>query len=149
MADQLELQRLVIRYSHAIDERDFAALDSVFTPDARIDYTAMGGIAGAYPEIRPWLEEALKPFTVYMHLLGNGLFDVTGDTATGKVACFNPMLTSAAPDAGEQVVFLGLWYDDRYLRTAAGWRISERVERRGYAHNVPGWLSEAVKAREK
>jgi hypothetical protein len=36
-----------------------------------------------------------------------------------------------------QVMFLGLWYVDKFVRTPKGWRISERVEEACYAHNVP------------
>jgi hypothetical protein len=30
---------------------------------------------------------------------------------------------------------VGLWYLDRLVRTAAGWRFSERVEELSYFHN--------------
>lgn len=143
LSDQLELQRLITVYAHALDERNFTRLDEVFTPDAQIDYTAMGGIAGDWPRIRRWLPEAMKPFPAYMHLMGNCLFDVTGDVASGKIACFNPMVVST-PEGAEQVMFLGLWYADRYARTPAGWRISERVERRGYMHGMPEWMRKAL-----
>ena len=35
-------------YTRAIDTGDWDRLDAVFTPDASIDYTSTGGIAGAY-----------------------------------------------------------------------------------------------------
>ena len=138
LADRLDLAQLVTDYAYAIDERAFERLDTVFTPDAWIDYTAMGGIAGRYPEVRAWLPEALKHFPGYMHLVGNLSFAIDGDTATGKVACFNPMVVP-----GADTMFLGLWYLDRYVRTADGWRIRERVERKSYDFNIPP----ALKAR--
>jgi hypothetical protein len=138
LADRSDLAQLVTDYAYAIDERAFERLDAVFAPDAWIDYTAMGGIAGRYPEVRRWLPEALQHFQAYMHLVGNLSFEIDGDTATGKVACFNPMVLP-----GSDTMFLGLWYLDRYVRTEAGWRISERVERRCYDFNIPP----ALKAR--
>jgi len=27
-----------------------------------------------------------------------------------------------------QILFCGLWYDDEFIRTAAGWRMTRRVE---------------------
>jgi len=57
--------------------------------------------------------------------------------------CFNPMEV-ALPDGGTQVMFLGLWYIDRFTRTARGWRMIERVEERCYGHNVPAALSGAT-----
>ena len=46
MSDRLEIQDLFARYSFAIDDRNWDALDSVFTPDAAIDYTETGGAKG-------------------------------------------------------------------------------------------------------
>uniref|UniRef100_UPI0021F33F53 nuclear transport factor 2 family protein n=1 Tax=Mycolicibacterium gadium TaxID=1794 RepID=UPI0021F33F53 len=50
MSDRMEIQQLLVDYSTAIDSRRFDDLDRVFTPDAHIDYTELGGIAGAFPE---------------------------------------------------------------------------------------------------
>ena len=47
ISDRLEIQDLLTRYSFAIDQRDWDALDSVFTEDARIDYSESGGAAGS------------------------------------------------------------------------------------------------------
>lgn len=144
LSDQAELKRLVVTYSYAIDEREFEKLDQVFTPDARIDYTAMGGIAGDYATVKAWLGPALSHFPGFMHFIGNCEFDVKGDEATGKVACFNPMVVPK-PEGGSDTMFLGLWYLDRYRRTAQGWRITERVERKSYEFNMPDWMQKALK----
>lgn len=142
--DQLALQRLVTDYAYAIDERDWQRLDQIFTPDAYIDYRAMGGIDGPYPRVKAWLPEALKPFPGYMHFIGNLWFHVVGDEAVGKIACINPMRVPKA-DGGDEVMILGLWYHDRYRRTPAGWRIVERVEKRSFDYNMPDWMKRALK----
>ena len=142
--DHVALQRLVTEYAYAIDERDWNRLDQVFTPDAYIDYRAMGGIDGPYPRVKAWLPEALKPFPGYMHFIGNLWFHVVGDEAAGKIACINPMRVPK-PDGGDEVMILGLWYHDRYRRTPAGWRISERIEKRGFDYNMPEWMKRALK----
>lgn len=146
LIDRSELEQLVLRYAYAIDERAFERLDAVFTPDAYIDYRAMGGIEGHYPQIRDWLPQALGVFPGYMHFNGNFLFEIDGDTASGKIACFNPMvLPKADCTAGEgETMFLGLWYLDRYVRTPAGWRISERREKRSYDFNMPAAFKQAM-----
>ncbi|MGH8528878.1 MAG: nuclear transport factor 2 family protein [Nevskiales bacterium] len=103
ISDRLELQQLVTDYVNALDARAFDRLDRVFTPDAHIDYTAMGGIAGPYPKIKAWLPEALKHFPAYMHFIGNLSFEIRGDTATGQIACFNPMvIPKVAGDTGPE-----------------------------------------------
>ncbi len=63
----------------------------MFTPDAYIDYRAMGGIDGTFPDVKKWLAEVLPNFPAYSHLIGN--FDVrgsTGDTATSRIALLQP-----------------------------------------------------------
>jgi hypothetical protein len=142
--DQIALQRLVTEYAYAIDEREWHRLDQVFTPDAYIDYRAMGGIDGPYPRVKAWLPDALKPFPGYMHFIGNLWFHVVGDEAQGKVACLNPMRVPK-PDGGDEMMLLGLWYHDRYVRTPAGWRIRERVEKRSFDYNMPDWMKKVLK----
>lgn len=143
ISDRLELTQLVHDYAYAIDEKAFERLDKVFTPQAFIDYTAMGGIKGEYPQIRAWLPEALKHFPHYMHFVGNLSFEIRGDTATGKVACFNPMVIPRQ-EGGTETMFLGLWYFDQYARTQEGWRISERVEKKCYDYGMPDWMKKAL-----
>ncbi len=136
MSDRLEIQDLFARYSFAIDERDWDALDSVFTPDARIDYSETGGAKGSFAEIKAWLPVALERFPMFQHMVATTKLTLAGDTATSRTILFNPMVHR---DAGgqDQTFFIGLWYRDRLVRTDAGWRITERYEEMGYVHNAP------------
>jgi hypothetical protein len=136
ISDRLEIQDLFARYSFAIDERDWDALDRVFTPDAWIDYTESGGEKGGYPQMKRWLALALKRFPTYQHLAATSRIDLDGDTATSRTILFNPMVHPAA-DGTPQTFFIGLWYRDRLVRTPEGWRIAERHEDMSWAHNVP------------
>ncbi|OBE98632.1 nuclear transport factor 2 family protein [Mycobacterium sp. 852002-10029_SCH5224772] len=129
ISDRLEIQQLLVDYSTAIDNRRFDDLDEVFTPDAYIDYTALGGIEGRFPEVKKWLAEVLPNFPVYSHMLGNFSVRIDGDTASSRVICFNPMVLPGDPGKrGDQILFCGLWYDDEFVRTPQGWRMSRRVE---------------------
>src|SRR6202044_885897 len=102
-------------YSTAIDRGDFDKLDQVFTPNAYIDYRAMGGIDGLYPEIKAWLKGIMPTFPNYYHMLGNPNVNVIGDSATSRVICFNPMVTKAAESQSQaEVFFCGLWYVDKH-----------------------------------
>jgi 3-phenylpropionate/cinnamic acid dioxygenase small subunit len=136
MSDRLEIQDLFARYSHAIDARDWDALDRVFTPDATIDYSETGGARGTYPEIKAWLPVALERFAVFQHMVATSRIDLDGDQATSRTILFNPMV-HRDEQGHEQVFFIGLWYRDRLVRTAEGWRIAARHEDMAYAHNVP------------
>lgn len=144
LADRIELEDLVVRYANAIDTRNFDRLDTVFTPDAYIDYRAMGGIDGPYPTVKAWLPQALQHFPAFMHMVGNCEFDIQRDTASGRIACFNPMVVPQ-PDGGSDTMFLGLWYLDEYVRTADGWRMSRRAEEKCYEFNMPDWMKKALK----
>ncbi|MEE9099095.1 nuclear transport factor 2 family protein [Pseudomonas nitroreducens] len=139
ISDRLEIQQLAVDYSTAIDSRDFDALDRVFSADAYIDYRAMGGIDGHYPAMKNWLREALGLFPAYQHMISNFSIQLDGDQASGRILCFNPMQMDLA-DGTRQTFFLGLWYHDRYRRTADGWRIERRSEEKSYAFNVPEGL---------
>lgn len=125
ISDRLEIQDLLVAYSTAIDGRRFDDLDRVFTADAYIDYRAMGGVDGHYPEVKAWLAQVLPNFPAYAHMLGNFDIRLSGDTATARTLCFNPMVLGGEQ---QQVLFCGLWYDDAFVRTDQGWRMTRRVE---------------------
>ncbi|MGH3952782.1 nuclear transport factor 2 family protein [Mycobacteroides salmoniphilum] len=131
VSDRLQIQQLLVDYATAIDTRQFDDLDEVFTNDAYIDYRAMGGVDGDYPDVKAWLAQVLPAFPMYAHMLGNISirFDSEGgaerSSATVRSLCFNPMVPGGDT---EQVLFLGLWYDDTVVRTRHGWRLTRRVE---------------------
>ena len=129
VSDRLEIQQLLVDYSTAIDQRRVDDLDRIFTPDAYIDYRVMGGIDGRYPEVKAWLAKVLPNFPAYAHLIGNFDIRLSGDTATGRTLCLNPMKLTGSGDSGDgQILFCALWYDDEFVRTADGWRLTRRVE---------------------
>jgi hypothetical protein len=125
ISDRFEIQQLLIDYSTAIDKRQFDDLDRVFTPDAYIDYRAMGGIDGRFPQVKAWLAQVLPNFPAYAHMLGNFDVRVDGDSASSRTICFNPMVLGGDQN---QILYCGLWYEDEFIRTPEGWRMSRRVE---------------------
>ncbi|MBE1546878.1 hypothetical protein GGC64_000886 [Mycobacterium sp. OAS707] len=126
ISDRFEIQQLLIDYSTAIDSRRFDDLDRVFTADAYIDYRAMGGIDGRFPDVKAWLADTLpKIFRTHAHMLGNFDVRISGDTASSRTFCFNPMVFEGDTN---QVMFCGLWYVDEFARTPEGWRMNRRVE---------------------
>lgn len=136
ISDRMEIQDLLVRYSTAVDRRDWGAFDEIFTTDGRIDYAEMGGASGSVSEIKDWLARAMAPFATFQHMIGNIEIHLDGDRATARTMCHNPMVL--ARDSGEtHVFFCGLWYQDELVRTPRGWRIRSRREERGYFHNLP------------
>jgi SnoaL-like domain len=130
ISDRLELQDLLIRYSEAIDRRAFDELDDIFTEDAYIDYRDTGGIDGRYPQVKVWLAETLPTyFERTAHMLGLPAIRLAGDTATARTFCFNPMVLKGETP---KIMQVGVWYDDEFIRSADGWRLSRRVEIKCY-----------------
>jgi 3-phenylpropionate/cinnamic acid dioxygenase small subunit len=143
ISDRLEIQELLVRYSHAVDTRDWDAFERVFTDDAVIDYTEMGGPRGGVKETRAFLESAMPMFSSFQHMIGNTVLELDGDTARARTICHNPMVL----DRGEgqtHTFFCGLWYRDVLVRTPQGWRIRDRYEERSYMHNVPPEVAAAT-----
>lgn len=124
--DVLAIQQLLAKYVFAIDAKDFERLDEVFTDDAVVDYTATGGAIVSYAGLKSWLAEALATFPLTQHQIGLPLIALDGDRASARTMLFNPMLQSA--DESNHLFFVGATYVDDLVRTAAGWRISRRLE---------------------
>ena len=142
ISDRLEIQDLVFHYADLVDSKEIEALrDSVFTTDAHIDYSAMGGSVGNVEETLAFLKASLtnELFPASQHLNANVQVTVNGDSAQGRVMCFNPMVMNIA-EGETQTILLGLWYIDEYRRTDAGWRISRREEEKSWVFNAPDFM---------
>ena len=127
ISDRIEIDDLLVRYTSAIDGKDWALLDTCFTPDADVDYVSSGGIKGKYPEVRAWLAKALAIFPVTIHSISNSTIEVSGDTATGRTLVNNPMCLRDG-EGNETIFTVWAWYHDDLVRTGAGWRIAKRYE---------------------
>ncbi|WP_067679942.1 nuclear transport factor 2 family protein [Nocardia miyunensis] len=136
ISDRLEIQDLMVRYSHAVDTRQWDLLDEVFTRDAYIDYSAMGGSAGDLLSTKEFLATMLPNFLAFQHLISNSSISVDGDTATGRTLCHNPMLVADA-DGKQSLMLCGLWYLDTFVRIDGQWRIRRREEEKGYMFVAP------------
>ena len=131
ISDRLELQHLLISYSEAIDRREFDELDAIFTPDAYIDYRDTGGIDGAVPADQGVAGRRAA------HLLQpeRPHAGASGDQARRRHRHRPDVLLQ--PDGAQRATSprpcrSACWYDDEFVRTADGWRISRRVEIKCY-----------------
>lgn len=137
ISDRIEIQELLVRYSHAVDTRDWELYERVFTPDAFIDYTCFGGPAGNVKEIRQFLEVTMPNFKSFQHMIGNTVLEfVDENTVKGRTICHNPMVMDIGNDK-THVFYCGLWYVDEIVRTPEGWKIKSRIEEPSYTHNMP------------
>ena len=127
ISDRIEINDLLIRYTKAIDQKDWKLLDTVFTPDAELDYVSSGGIKGSYPEARAWLAKALAIFPSTVHYVTNSEVTLNGDRASARTAVYNPMFFKNA-DGTLHHFAVGAFYVDELVRTKDGWRIAKRRE---------------------
>jgi 3-phenylpropionate/cinnamic acid dioxygenase small subunit len=123
LVDRLEIDDLLTRYATSLDDDTFDALDTVFTPDARIDYSSAVGVAGDYPMIKAWLAKMRSHADMWLHLVGNRRVVIDGDAARSVSIFFCPIVMDG------ETFFTGGEYHDKLVRTPDGWRIAERVER--------------------
>lgn len=126
ISDRIEIDDLLTRYATAVDNKDWDLFTSCFTPDATIDYSAVGGVKGTLAEARQWLAEVLPMFPMTQHFVTNKSIEIRGDEATSRCALLNPM---GVPDGkGGMMLFIdGAYYKDTLCRTADGWRIRHRA----------------------
>jgi hypothetical protein len=142
LSDRFEIQDLVFHYADLIDTKQIDRLrDEVFTEDAHIDYGVMGGSVGDVDTTLEFLNAALTDelFPNSQHLNANVQISLDGDSATGRVMCFNPMEMTIG-ESEKQTYFIGLWYVDEYRRTERGWRISRRAEEKSWVFNTPDFM---------
>ena len=124
LTDRAEITDAITRYTLAVDEGDFDRLDTVFTPDAHIDYTESGGVVDSYPVVKAWLAEALPGFSRHrVHLVGQVAFDFADSRDEAAVTAYfhNPMRINDGK-GGERVVEVGGMYRHTFVRTPDGWR---------------------------
>ncbi|CAN5185980.1 nuclear transport factor 2 family protein [soil metagenome] len=137
ISDRLEIADVVTRYTRGIDTGEWDRLDTVFTPDADIDYTESGGIHAGYAEIKPWLAEMLPAFfPKRMHTIGQvevvfAAHDADPDAApdaASVVAYFDNPMPMADGAGGEKIVEVGGMYHHEMVRTTDGWRSRKLFE---------------------
>ncbi len=136
ISDRIEIGDLLTRYSRAVDTGEWDRLDEVFLPGARIDYTATGGMAGRYPEVKVWLAKMLPLFPRRQHVIAQSEVEIMGDAATVVAYFVNPMMI-AQQDGPDQLWEFGGYYHHALVRTDAGWRSRELIEELVWQRGIP------------
>ena len=122
LLDRQEIAELCIRYTLALDAKDWALLESCFAPDPV--FVHPGGRLEGFAAILARTSAALDPLDRTQHLLGN--IDVAVDGDIGRASTyFHAQHVRAGTPGGDLYVIAGR-YEDTVVRTDAGWRIRER-----------------------
>lgn len=132
LADKDEIRELKHQYCYATDALDAERLVGVFTEDGLIDVPLADPIEG-YEEIREYLEWfGTQAYETRAHNVLNPIIEVNGDTARGE---WYYMVVYALP-GGNLEVGHGR-YDDEFVRTDDGWKLSSVTARRRITREVP------------
>jgi hypothetical protein len=113
-------------YAVACDSCDLDLLRTVFTPDAVLDYAEFGGARTDVDSAIGWLSQGLPRYAGLHHNITTHYCVVEGDTA--RAVSYWIAFHTTVDGPGETMMQLGGYYKDRLVRTAAGWRISERAD---------------------
>jgi len=117
--DHLSIKQLRYSYCYAMDEQDWDSLETLFTPDATLDYGGLGTYSGQ-EGIREFAETVVESqLRATAHAVHNPVLSIKGDTATGKWYVTSPILFEDGTGG-----FRWGRYNESYRRLETGWKIS-------------------------
>jgi hypothetical protein len=127
MSDLDEIVLLKSRYCHYVDTKDFAALDEILLEEVTVSYQDGAISLKGLAKVQGFLTSVMTDRGIAtLHLVANPEIEISGDVAVGRWA-----LTDTVINVSEGTVLRGAaHYDDRYVRTPAGWRIAHTGYRR-------------------
>jgi SnoaL-like domain len=124
LTDRQEIAGLCVRYTTALDTKDWALLESCFAQSPV--FVHPGGRLEGFPAILERTKAALTPLPASQHLLGNIVVRVDDDTAR-SVCYFQAQHVRIGTPGGERYIIAGS-YADTLNRATGGWKITERVQ---------------------
>lgn len=125
LADQEEIRRVLYTYFRAVDAADWDLMASCYHDDATDEHAGVytGGIDGL---VRWCVENVAREFSSWMHLGGQSIIDVDGDTA--QTETYAVAIHKTHPDASgstHDVIAAGRFFD-RFEKRDGAWRIAQR-----------------------
>ena len=113
-------------YPAAVDTQSWALFDLVFTEDVHADFGGQAVWDGLGP-LRQAFDIIHAPFAATQHATTGHQVVVEGERAS-CLSYVHARFVREVPAGGNMFESTG-WYDDTLVRTAAGWRINQRVSR--------------------
>ena len=137
MNDKQEIEDLLARYADGVNRRDIEAWATVWTEDCLYNLNGELEVNGRDAIVSLYAKSMDSVQAMYQ-LVHNGTVEVDGDAATGRwyVTEYRVM------DEETSVFVIGV-YQDRYARTADGWKFAERHFDQIYLENRTGEASGA------
>ena len=127
LLDQRAIVELTVRYCWALDERNFEALRSIFSPDCTALYGRLHLVG--VEQVMARCQRALEILDASQHLVSTHQVNIVGDSATCRCYFHAQHVRHGAAselDPSPNFVVAGRYTDD-LVRTGQGWRIRRRV----------------------
>jgi ketosteroid isomerase-like protein len=87
----MEIEQPLIRYCHAVDQRDWDAYRAVYTEDAVVDDVGAGP-GNSVDDMVAFLPRALERVVQIQHAISTSLVEIDGDTAHARTVCHCPVV---------------------------------------------------------
>ncbi|OAH63587.1 hypothetical protein AYJ66_11000 [Dietzia cinnamea] len=121
--DRAEILTLISRYAHVLDRHAWQQLESVFAPDARMEFAGLAPATGP-AAIAEVCARALEPLEGSQHLVGSALLEAS-DASVTVSSYFHAQHVRTVN--GQTALFtVAGTYDDIVERRPEGWRITFR-----------------------
>ncbi len=132
--DMFGVMMAVNTYPVAVDSLSWDLFDLVFTEDVVADFGG-GAMWSDLASLKRDFDTIHRPFKTTQHYTGNHVITGSGDVAH----CFSYVRARFTRDldSGPDAYEANGWYDDKLVRTAAGWRISHRATRSNWCGGNP------------
>jgi ketosteroid isomerase-like protein len=126
LLDREAIKELTHRYGRALDTFDLEGIVEIWVPDGVFDVTPFGlDLLEGHEALRTFFRHNQEVMANQIHLFANHIIEFDGpDEAHGT----NYLFQDGYTNDGARIHCLGL-NEDRYTRTAEGWRITTRTIR--------------------
>jgi hypothetical protein len=135
LSDRAAIEDVLHRYTTALDTKDWALLDQVFSPQGTADYSQVGGpqqLVVSSNAVGNLLKATLGTL-ITQHVSSNTLIELNGDSA--KVVSY---LIAQHWRKSDGVAFITYGrHVDTFVREASGWRVKTRVLDRMHSTGNP------------
>jgi hypothetical protein len=133
LLDKQAITEVVLRYCRGVDRLDMALVRSCYHDDGVDHHTGFDGAADDYVA---WLDKVLRHLGGTMHMIGNCLVEVDGDSARSET--YGTAHHWGEPYDDRTINFTtGFRYVDRFDRRNDEWRIAERWAVREWTRSIP------------
>jgi ketosteroid isomerase-like protein len=132
IADRVEIEALRGEFTDAVMMRDWDRLAALFTPDGAVRIPHIGAAVVSRREIRAGIERLQGLLELFVQTTHPGMIALAGDTASGRAYVSE---LGRLRDGRSELNYA--IYHDRYARTPAGWKFTERVYEVRYLDATP------------